>query len=175
MRSVNAFFLLAMFLAAVFFGAFDWAVFDAFSNHHNGADASSYIVIQAFIELVGLAFSIFTGWILYQVEQEQKEVAETVARNDMEAFLVVARHRMSPTLYVFEACGAFLLIVGFHLFHIDRRAVSIFIVGGSGFLISLLFVYLVDLDNPLTGAVNVRVPRGWKQKLAQHEGSRFEE
>jgi hypothetical protein len=35
MRSVDASFLLAMFLAAVLFGTFDWAVFDAFSNHHN--------------------------------------------------------------------------------------------------------------------------------------------
>lgn len=106
MRRVNTLFLVGMFLGAVFFGALDWAIFDSFSNHRNRDESETDIVIQSFIELVGLAFSIFTGWILYQVEQEQKDVAEAVAKR--------------------------------------------------------------DLDNPLSGAVSVRIPRSWRQRLHDH-------
>jgi len=115
---------------------------------------------------VGWVF--FSAWFLARADDELKKVEEAVQKNDKAAFLLEVPKRIALSIRILFIFICALVILSFHLFHIETLWVSVAIQFGIGFLVVTTALVLWDLDNPVGGAVGVAgVPDEWLEEL-QH-------
>lgn len=117
---------------------------------------------------VGWVF--FSAWFLARADDEMKKVEEAVYKKDRETFLVEAPKVIALSIRVLYLLICVLVILSFHLFHIENLLVSCEIEFGIGFLVVTTALFLWDLDNPIGGAIAVRgIPQEWLEELRLQE------
>ncbi len=134
-----------------------------------GSDAVAVAVSTYAINLfVGWVF--FSAWFLARADDELKKVEEAVLRGDKETFLVEAPKVIALSIRILYLLISALVILSFHLFHIESVFVTSEIQFGVGFLVVTTALFLWDLDEPIGGAISVSgVPEEWLQELREQK------
>jgi hypothetical protein len=120
---------------------------------------------------VGWVF--FSAWFLTRADEEWKKVSDSVARGELETFLIEAPKQMPHTLRMLHVVIALLAILSFHLLPVSDSLATLFEINfGIGFFVVLTTLVLWDLDNPIAGVINVAgIPAEWHASLrAQRAG-----
>lgn len=112
---------------------------------------------------------LFSAWFLTKADDEWKEVAEAVAKQDIKAFMLEAPKRLPTSIRVLYLTISVLVVLSFHLFHIESILVLTEIQFGVGFLVVTTVLVLLDLDDPLKGIINVEAPKEWVEQLNRRE------
>ncbi len=95
---------------------------------------------------------------------------EAVLRGDKETFLVEAPKVIALSIRILYLLISALVILSFHLFHIESVFVTSEIQFGVGFLVVTTALFLWDLDEPIGGAISVSgVPEEWLQELHEQK------
>ena len=95
---------------------------------------------------------------------------EAVHKADRETFLVEVPKRIAPSIRVLYLLISALVVLSFHLFHIESLLVSSEIRFGVGFLVVTTALVLWDLDDPLAGVIKVSgMPEEWVRELHQKQ------
>jgi hypothetical protein len=101
--------------------------------------------------------NFFVGWVFFsprclaRADEELKKGEEAVHKADRETFLVEVPKRIAPSIRVLYLLISALVVLSFHLFHIESLLVSSEIQFGAGFLVVTTALVLWDLDDPLAG------------------------
>jgi len=90
---------------------------------------SSYVVDF----FVGWVF--FSAWFLARADEELKHVEEAVQKGDRATFLLEAPKRIAISIRILYLFISALVILSFHLFHLESLLVSSEIQFGVGFLV----------------------------------------
>ena len=113
---------------------------------------------------VGWVF--FSAWFLSRADDELKKVEEAVHKHDKAAFMLEAPKQIALSIRVLYLLISVLVVLSFHLFHLESTLVTSMIEFGSGFLVVTTALVLWDLDNPVGGAVGApNIPKEWLQEL----------
>ena len=130
------------------------------TNGNNDVAVSTY-AINLF---VGWVF--FSAWFLARADDELKKVEEAVHRGDKETFLIEAPKVIALSIRILYLLISALVILSFHLFHLDSLLITGEIQFGVGFLVVTTALFLWDLDEPIGGAIGVSdAPEEWLQEL----------
>jgi hypothetical protein len=134
-----------------------------------GAESAEVAVSTYSINLfVGWVF--FSAWFLARADDELKKVEEAVHRGDKETFLIEAPKVIALSIRILYLLISALVVLSFHLFHLDSLLVTCEIQFGVGFLIVVTALFLWDLDEPIGGAIAVHnIPDEWLEELREME------
>ncbi len=114
---------------------------------------------------VGWVF--FSAWFLAKADEEWKKVSEAVLKSDRETFMVEAPKRIALSIRILYLMISILVVLSFHLFHIESPLVLYEMQFGVGFLVATTILVLWDLDDPLHGAICVpNIPADWREELS---------
>jgi hypothetical protein len=117
---------------------------------------------------VGWVF--FSAWFLARADDELKKVEEAVHRGDKETFLIEAPKQIALSIRILYLLISALVVLSFHLFHIESLLVTAEIQFGVGFLVVTTALVLWDLDEPIGGAIAVHgIPEEWLEELREEE------
>jgi hypothetical protein len=117
---------------------------------------------------VGWVF--FSAWFLARADDELKKVEEAITKANRDTFLVEVPKRIAPSIRVLYLLIPALVVLSFHLFHIESSLVSGEIQFGVGFLVVATILVLWDLLDPLDGVIKVSgVPEDWLGELRQKQ------
>ncbi len=115
---------------------------------------------------VGWVF--FSAWFLAKADEEWKKGSEAVIKSDRQTFMVEAPKRIALSIRVLYLAISLLVVLSFHLFHIESPLVRSEMQFGVGFLVTTTILVLWDLDDPIHGAVCVpNIPSDWIEELAR--------
>jgi hypothetical protein len=113
---------------------------------------------------VGWVF--FSAWFLAKADEEWKSTAEAVSRKNREEFMLAAPKRIALSIRVLYLLISLLVVLSFHLFHLENQLVLFEIQFGVGFLVAITIFVLFDLDDPTRGVIKVpNIPEEWLQAL----------
>jgi len=119
---------------------------------------------------VGWVF--FSAWFLARADDEHKKVEEAVHKADKETFMLEAPKQIALSIRILYLLISALVILSFHLFHMENLLITSEIQFGVGFLVVVTALMLWDLDNPIGGAISARgIPEEWLQELREKEKS----
>jgi hypothetical protein len=117
---------------------------------------------------VGWVF--FSAWFLARADDELKKVEDAIHRGDKETFLIEAPKQIALSIRVLYLLICVLVILSFHLFHLNGTLVTAEMQFGVGFLVVITAIFLWDLDEPIGGAIGVHgVPEEWMQELNERK------
>ncbi|HEY0753255.1 MAG TPA: hypothetical protein VGD98_04785 [Ktedonobacteraceae bacterium] len=117
---------------------------------------------------VGWVF--FSAWFLARADDELKKVEEAIHRKDKATFMLEAPKQIALSIRILYLLISALVILSFHLFHMESLLITGEIQFGTGFLVVTTALVLWDLDNPLSGAISARgIPADWLKELREHE------
>ncbi len=134
-----------------------------------GAESAEVAVSTYSINLfVGWVF--FSAWFLARADDELKKVEEAVHRGDKETFLIEAPKVIALSIRILYLLISALVVLSFHLFHLESLLITCEIQFGVGFLIVVTALFLWDLDEPIGGAIAVHgIPEEWLVELRELE------
>ncbi|HEX7734428.1 MAG TPA: hypothetical protein VF458_06190 [Ktedonobacteraceae bacterium] len=117
---------------------------------------------------VGWVF--FSAWFLARADDELKKVEEAIHKHDKEAFLIEAPKQIALSIRILYLLISALVVLSFHLFHMESTLITGEIQFGSAFLVVTTALVLWDLDNPIGGAISARgIPEEWLKELHEQE------
>lgn len=117
---------------------------------------------------VGWVF--FSAWFLARADDELKKVEEAVHKGDKEAFLIEAPKQIALSIRILYLLISLLVILSFHIFHLENALITDEIQFGVGFLVVATTLVLWDLDEPTGGAISARgIPDEWLKELRAKE------
>ncbi len=120
---------------------------------------------------VGWVF--FSAWFLSRADDELKNVEAAIHKHDKETFLLEAPKQIALSIRILYLLISGLVILSFHLFHLESLLITAEIQFGTGFLVITTALVLWDLDNPIGGAISARgIPAEWLQELREKEKQR---
>ena len=124
------------------------------------------VAVNTYVLNFFVGWVFFSAWFLTKADDEWKKVAEAVVKNDFEAFRVEAPKQIALSIRVLYLAISTLVVLSFHLFHIESTLVLVEIQFGVGFLVATTIMVLWDLDDPIKGVINVAdIPEDWVKKL----------
>ena len=77
----------------------------------------------------------FSAWFLARADDELKKVEEAITKANRDTFLVEVPKRIAPSIRVLYLLISALVVLSFHLFHIESSLVFGEIQFGAGFLV----------------------------------------
>lgn len=117
---------------------------------------------------VGWVF--FSAWFLARADDELKKVEEAVHKGDKETFLIEAPKVIALSIRILYLLISTLVVLSFHLFHLESQLITDEIQFGVGFLVVVTALFLWDLDEPIGGAIAVHgIPDEWLVELKEME------
>lgn len=130
------------------------------------------IAVNTYVLDFFVGWVFFSAWFLSRADEEQKKAEEAVQKSDRETFMVEVPKRIALSIRVLYLLISALVILSFHLFHIESPLVYGEIQFGVGFLVVTTILVLWDLDDPLDGVIHVsHVPEEWLRELRQKHQS----
>jgi hypothetical protein len=162
--------ILKLILPGVIVGLIN-SVFSAFVMHPLIGEVSrDEVVVSTYAINVFVGWVFFSAWFLARADEEWKRVAEAVIRHDRDVFMIEAPKRIATSVRVLYLLISLLVILSFHLFHIQSALVLFELQFGIAFLVVVTILVLWDLDDPVRGVINVpNIPQEWLSELATHE------
>lgn len=137
-------------------GIFNSAISYFIINHYTSiANETALNTLGGF---VGTLFALVYTFLLVETGIEWKATRDA---KDKETFLAEANKRMPVSFWYAMGVVTFFLMGVYHLFHYESSLVLIATHFMLGFVIALLIQILKDLDDPITGVINVNVPPEW--------------
>lgn len=135
------------------------------NNLTSGAKGDE-VAVNTFVLNLFVGWIFLSAWLLTRADEEWKKVQAAVHSEDEETFLVEAPKKIALSVQVVYWIISVLTVVSFHLFHFESFLVLFSVHFGVGFLVAIMSQVLLDLDDPLSGIINVEgVPDEWLKKL----------
>lgn len=151
-------------------GLLNLILFATIINPFNKTVKADEVAANTFTLNLFVVWALFTVWFLAKADEEWKKTAEAVNQGNRETFLVEAPKRIALSIRVLYIIISLWVIVSFYLFHIESALVMGVIEVGVGFVIALAIQFLWDLDDPISGAVNVSgIPQDWIAELKKKQ------
>lgn len=116
------------------------------------------VAINTYTLNLFVGWALFSGLFLIKADEEWKMVAEAVAKKNKDAFMLEAPKRIPVSIRALYLLISVLVVLSFHLFHIESIFVLMEIHFGVGFFVLTTILVLWDLDDPLNGVYNVKAP-----------------
>lgn len=145
----------------------------AFSDFVNPITTKSDegIVVALFTAIV-VVWGLLSAFLYARVDEEWKKTQTAVLQDDFETFRVEAPKRIPRTfqmLYVVVAGITVLTSWGFHI----ASLITLLIFFWFNFLVAFVYFVIKDLDDPLSGVVNVEgIPKEWLEKLSEKRNAK---
>lgn len=135
------------------------------------ANAKEEVAVSTYAINLFVGWVFFSAWFLARADEELKKVEEAVHKGDKAAFLLEAPKQIALSIRILYLLISALVILSFHLFHIENLLITCEMQFGVGFLVVITALMLWDLDNPVGGAISARgIPDEWLKEL--HEKRR---
>jgi hypothetical protein len=133
-------------------------------------DGKDDVAVSTYVINLFVGWVFFSAWFLARADDELKKVEEAVHRGDKETFLVEAPKVIALSIRILYLLICALVILSFHLFHLQSALVTGEIQFGVGFLVVITALFLWDLDEPIGGAIAVPgIPPEWLDELRAQE------
>jgi len=146
-------------------GLVNAAFFANVMNGIVGETGQDEVAISTYAINFFVGWVFFSAWFLAKADEEWKKVAEAVHRLDRVEFMIEAPKRIALSIRVLYLLISLLVVLSFHLFHIKNALVWFEIQFGVAFLVSLTILVLWDLDDPVSGVINVpNIPEEWMRQ-----------
>lgn len=156
----------SMLTKAILAGVANVAVFALIINQLNAGTKVDEVAVNTYVLNFFVGWMLVTAWFLAKADDEWKKVAESVHKNDQETFLLEAPKRIALSIRILYLIVATLVVLSFYMFHIESTLALVEIQFGVGFFVMLTSLVLWDLDDPISGVINVpNVPAEWIKKL----------
>ena len=134
--------------------------------------ADDTVAVSTYVINLFVGWVFFSAWFLARADDELKKVEAAVHRLDKETFLEEAPKQIALSIRILYLLISALVILSFHLFHLENQLITSEIQFGVGFLVVITALFLWDLDEPIGGAIGVTdVPEEWLEELRQHKVS----
>ena len=151
-------------------GVINVLLFTLVMNQLTAGSKTDEIAVNTYALDFFVGWVFFSAWFLARADEEMKKVEEAVRTADRDLFLAETPKRIALSIRVLYLLISALVILSFHLFHIESPLVFIEIQFGVGFLVVTTILVLLDLDDPLDGVINVSgVPEEWLRELRQKQ------
>ena len=162
--------LAIMLLIGIAAGVLNVLLFTFVMNPLTTGGKADEIAVNTYVVDLFVGWVFFWAWFLARADEELKKVEEAVHKADRETFLLEVLKRIAPSIRVLYVLISALVILSFHLFHIESLLVSSEIQFGVGFLVVTTALVLWDLDDPLAGVIKVSgMPGEWVRELHQKQ------
>ncbi len=133
---------------------------------HGLTDGADDVAVSTYVINLFVGWVFFSAWFLARADDELKKVEEAIHKGDKETFLIEAPKQIALSIRILYLLICALVILSFHLFHLQSTLVTAEIQFGVGFLVVITALFLWDLDEPIGGAIGVHgVPEEWLQEL----------
>jgi hypothetical protein len=160
--------LLIMLLIGIGAGILNVLFFISVMNPLSIGAKGDEVAVSTYSINLFVGWVFFSAWFLSRADDELKKVEEAVHKHDKEAFMLEAPKQIALSIRVLYLLISVLVILSFHLFHLESTLVTSMILFGSGFLVVTTALVLWDLDNPVGGAVGApNIPKEWLQELEE--------
>ena len=138
-------------------------------------DGKDDVAVSTYVINLFVGWVFFSAWFLARADDELKKVEEAVHRGDKTTFLIEAPKVIALSIRILYLLICALVILSFHLFHLQSLLITGEIQFGVGFLVVITALFLWDLDEPIGGAIAVPgIPPEWLDEL-RAQGKRDEE
>ena len=115
--------------------------------------------------LVCTLFALVYAFVLADTGSEWKAVRDAVRDGNEDLFRREEPKRMPASFWLAVLFVSISVMVIYHLFHYDSTIILVATNTMVGMIIALLLQILNDLDDPITGVINVEnVPPKWLEK-----------
>src|SRR5438309_2207772 len=162
--------LILLFLIGIAAGVLNVLFFMFVMNQLTAGGKADEIAVNTYVVDFFVGWVFFSAWFLARADDELKKAEEAVQKADRETFLVEVPKRIASSIRLLYLVISVLVILSFHLFHIESLLVSSEIQFGVGFLVVTTILVLWDLDDPLEGTIKVSsVPEEWLSELRQKQ------
>src|SRR5207245_964778 len=126
------------------------------------------VAVNTYVINLFVGWVFFSAWFLARADEELKNVEAAIHKADKEAFMIEAPKQIALSIRILYLLISMLVILSFHLFHMESQLVTSEIQFGTGFLVVTTALVLWDLDNPVGGAISASgIPEEWLQELRQ--------
>lgn len=120
--------------------------------------------------LVSTLFALVYAFVLADTGSEWKAVRDAIRTRKLKTFLIETPKRMPGSFWFAVLFVSFALVVVYHLFHYESVLTLVATHTSVGMIVAMLLLILIDLDDPITGVINVQgVPKSWLKKLKKQE------
>lgn len=158
--------LVIMLIIGIVAGILNVLLFLFVMNPLLDAAKEDEVAVNSYVVDFFVGWVFFSAWFLARADDELKKVEEAVHKKDKEAFLVAAPKRIALSIRILFLLISALVILSFHLFHIESVLIASEIEFGVGFLVVTTALVLWDLDSPIGGAISVsHIPPEWMAEL----------
>ena len=162
--------LATILLIGIVAGVLNVLLFMLVMNPLTAAGKADEIAVNTYVVDFFVGWVFFSAWFLARADEELKKVEEAVHKADRETFLVEVPKRIATSIRVLYLLISALVVLSFHLFHIESPLVFSEIQFGVGFLVVTTILVLWDLDDPLGGVIKVTdMPEEWVRELRQKQ------
>lgn len=159
-----------MLLVGIAAGVLNVLLFTLVMNPLTTGGKADEIAVNTYVVDFFVGWVFFSAWFLARADEELKKVEEAVTKADRDTFLVEVPKRIAPSIRLLYLLISALVILSFHLFHIESPLVYSEIQFGVGFLVVTTALVLWDLDDPLEGVIKVTgMPEEWVRELRQKQ------
>lgn len=147
------------------------ALFVAFIiNPYSGSLKPDEGVLNTFGQADLVFLALFNAWLLLESYGEWKQTKEAVQKRNKRAFLLEAPKRIAPTYWALDFVISALAVMTFWLYHYSSPVTLGYANFGIAFLVALAITVLKDIDDPITGVINVEgIPPKWLDELEKEE------
>src|SRR5579862_4348700 len=129
-------------------------------------DGMDDVAVSTYAINLFVGWVFFSAWFLSRADDELKKVEDAVHRGDKETFMIEAPKQIALSIRILYLLIAALVVLSFHLFHLNSTLVTAELQFGIGFLVVITAIFLWDLDEPIGGAIGVHgVPQEWLDEL----------
>src|SRR5437867_159398 len=115
--------LIAMILTGGFVGILNVAFAALVTNPLVGDAAQDEVAVSTYSINFFVGWVFFSAWFLAKADEEWKKAAEAVARLNREEFMLEASKRIALSIRVLYLLISLLVVLSFHLFHIENQLV----------------------------------------------------
>src|SRR5207237_4565321 len=105
-------------------GVLNALLFTFVMNSLNAGGKADEIAVNTYVVDFFVGWVFFSAWFLARADEEWKKVEEAVHKADRETFLVEVPKRMAASIRVLYLLISTLVVLSFHLFHIESLLVS---------------------------------------------------
>jgi hypothetical protein len=134
------------------------------------ANTKEEVAVSTYAINLFVGWVFFSAWFLARADEELKKVEEAVHKGDKATFLVEAPKQIALSIRILYLMISALVILSFHLFHMESLLITCEMQFGIGFLVVITALMLWDLDNPVGGAISARgIPDEWLKELHEKE------
>ena len=158
--------LAIMLLIGIAAGVLNVLLFTFVMNPRTTGGKAGEIAVNTYVVDFFVGWVFFSAWFLARADEELKKGEEAVHKADREIFLVEVPKRIAPSNRVLYLLISALVVLSFHLFHIESLLVSSEIQFGVGFLVVTTTPASGIFQIPLAGVIKVSgMPEEWVREL----------